>query len=171
MNCHLKRIIKYTILLLIVFLLAIFINSVILINVTVNSGSMVPTVCIGDHAVGFRRLLISQYDRGDIIVFCNEETNDKNYVKRIIGLPGETVELLSGGVYINGKRIQDFIGAGYMSADNYGPVTVPSNSYFVLGDNRNHSEDSRIWSNPFVDRSAIKGILLVTYFPSIKTLY
>jgi signal peptidase I len=86
---------------------------------------------------------------GDIAVFLFPGDNKTEYVKRVIGLPGETVEIRSGKVRINGKTLEEHY-VKEASASDFGPVTVPAGQYFVMGDNRNHTSDSRIWG--FVPR-------------------
>lgn len=170
MNLHAKKVIKYIIWILTILILAFIVNHYLIINVTIGSNSMVPALSIGSRAIGPRAIFFSKFERGDIVVFCNEETDGKDYVKRIIGLPGDTVKLVNGIVYINGEQIQDFIAFGYESSDDFGPITVPPNSYFVMGDNRNHSDDSRTWDNPFLEKSDIKGELSIQLLPSLKIL-
>jgi signal peptidase I len=134
----------------------------------IPSGSMEPTLQIND------RLIIDKlsYDftspqRGDIVVFDPTKTLQQEgfhsaFIKRVIGLPGETVEVQGGRVYINGKPLaEDYIAA---KPDYYwGPVVVPANSYLVLGDNRNDSYDSHYWG--FVPRHDIIGRAIFRFYP------
>ena len=90
----------------------------------------------------------------------------KNYIKRVIGLPGESLEIREGKVYINGKLLNEsyaFHSVEDLSLNYYGPVTISSNSYFMMGDNREHSSDSRVWG--FLERRYIKGKALFIYWP------
>ena len=93
------------------------------------------------------------------------------FIKRIIGMPGETVEIKDGKVYINGSEepLKDSFTPETPVGD-YGPYTVPEDSYFVLGDNRNYSRDSRFWNNPYVAEDKILGKAVLRYFPGIKLL-
>ncbi len=132
------------------------------------SGSMLPTIEISDRVILNRLAYIGDLapQRGDIIVFTSEEESISNddLIKRVIGLPGETVEIQNGLVYIDGESLsEDYIS----EAPNYeyGPVTVPEDSYFLLGDNRNISFDSHLWSNPFILEDEIKGNAVCCYWP------
>ena len=134
----------------------------------IPSGSMLPTLQIND------RLIIDKisYDfrnpkRGDIVVFSPTDTLKKQnfkdaFIKRVIGLPGETVEVKEGRVYVNGQPIQE----KYVEDQpnyRFGPVTVPPNEYLVLGDNRNNSYDSHYWGS--VPRENIIGRAVVRFWP------
>lgn len=90
----------------------------------------------------------------------------KDYIKRVIGLPGEVLEIREGKVYINDKPLNEpyvFHSVEDLSLNHYGPVTVPSDSHFMMGDNREHSSDSRVWG--FLERKYIKGKALFIYWP------
>ena len=138
--------------------------------------SMVPTLKVND------RLLVEkmsyrfrQPKRGDIVVFSSTEELKRqgynyDFIKRVIGLPGETIEVKHGKVYVNQQAIEE----KYILApaiDSYGPVVVPQNEYLVLGDNRNNSSDSRAWG--FVPRSNLIGRASVRFYPfdRIGSLY
>lgn len=135
----------------------------------VPSGSMIPTLQLNDHVVVTKfSYKIQEPKRGDIIVFKyppNEEQGLKEvfYVKRLIGLPGETLEIKDNKVIINGESIEE----DYVSADtnmpDYGPITIPMESYFAMGDNRNHSSDSRIWG--YVPEHDLIGKAQLIYWP------
>lgn len=134
----------------------------------IPSGSMEPTLQVND------RLIIDKisYDftspnRGDIVVFnptntLKAENYHEAFIKRVIGLPGEKVEVKNGFVYINNSPLKE----NYIKARpdyQWGPVTVPANSYLVLGDNRNNSYDSHYWG--FVPRNKIIGRAIFRFFP------
>lgn len=134
----------------------------------IPSGSMLPTLQINDRLIVDKLSYHFQTPhRGDIVVFSPTDTlkqqNFKDaFIKRVIGLPGEKVEVKSGRVYINNKALQE----NYLedSPDyQYGPVTVPPDSYLVLGDNRNNSYDSHYWG--FVPRDRIIGKAVVRFWP------
>jgi signal peptidase I len=127
-------------------------------------------------AAGFERTLLPMRDvrRGDVLVFKFPEEPDRDFIKRVIGLPGETLELRNQTVYINGAPLMEPY-ANYLypsageddpaSADvrrKYGPVTVPPGHYFMMGDNRDDSQDSRYWG--FLPASYIKGRALFIYW-------
>jgi signal peptidase I len=112
--------------------------------------------------------------RGDIVVFKYPDQPDRDFIKRVIGLPGETIELRNKKVYVNGNPLEEpyvhFLEAAHGSSEvtsfdvreRYGPVTVPANQYFVMGDNRDNSQDSRYWG--FLPRHYIKGKALMIYW-------
>ena len=147
----------------------IIINSTILASAHVISGSMEDTVMTHSRVMGLRFIyFFSSPDRNDIILFDAPDGNSEHpYIKRIIGLPNEKLEIIDGKVYINDSFIpleEDFVkGIPY---GNYGPYYVPEDSYFVMGDNRNGSTDSRNWQNSFVPRKNIIARLYLEYFPS-----
>ena len=130
----------------------------------IPSGSMEPTLMIND------RILVAKFlyrfepvARGDVIVFRYPLNPQRDFVKRVLGLPGNRVRLNEGVVYIDDTRVSE---TGYTikpDFGNYGPVTVPPNQYFVLGDNRNNSEDSRFFG--YVPRANIIGRAVFIYWP------
>jgi len=113
----------------------------------------------------------SDPDRFDIILFHppEGEISSYPYVKRIIGLPNEKVEIVDGKVYINdsAKPLDEGFIKG-TAFGSFGPFEVPDNSYFVMGDNRNGSQDSRHWNNSFVPRSSIIAKLYLGFYPSLQ---
>ena len=121
-----------------------------------------------DTAHGVRLFDISDPKRGDIIVFEYPQNPSQDFIKRIIGLPGETVEIRDKVVYIDGEPLEEsytrFVDPRieWGPRDNWGPKQVPEGSYFCLGDNRDESRDSRFWG--FVDRGAIVGKALIFYW-------
>ena len=145
-----------TIILLIVFLIVMFIVKVIIGVNHIVSGSMEPTIMTGDFTISSRQYYKNHpVSRGDIIIF----KMDKDLVtKRVIGLPGETVSFENGSVYINGEQLDE---TAYIPEETKTiclmVFQVPENSYFVLGDNRENSFDSRYWGDPYVNRKAITG--------------
>ena len=153
------------------FAFAFVLNNTVLVNASVVSGSMESTIMTYSRVIGSRlAYAISKPKRFDIIIFKfpDDETSEP-FVKRIIGLPNEKVEIKDGKVYINDSSIpldDSFINE--KTSGNYGPFYVPENSYFVLGDNRNHSFDSKDWVNKFVSKDKILGKVLVEYFPTPK---
>lgn len=108
--------------------------------------------------------------RGDIILLQKDSLTQGYIVKRVIALPGETVEIRGGRVYIDGERIEDpfcVIDPG----DNFGPLLVEEDSWFVLGDNRAESNDSRYWEDPLVHAGEIRGKVAWKIFPAFTNLY
>ena len=141
----------------------------------IPTASMEPTLPVGRHLfcdkLSLKRRAI---ERGDIIVFKPPTGEDEEMVKRVIGLPGESVELRDKKVYIHGKALDEPYtvhkrAEEKLEGDQLGPVQVPAESYFVLGDNRDESNDSSMWKDAegnrlyFVPRKSIKGLVRGIY--------
>lgn len=143
----------------------------------VPSGSMLPTIEAGDYILADKSFVKGRpLARGDIVLFARPDQPQKTYVKRVMGLPGETFEIKGDKVYINGQAIEDPWGK-FVKTDkagdpppnrsNFGPKKIPVDSYIVLGDNRYASLDSRTWpGSPFLARAAITGRALYVYWSS-----
>lgn len=150
---------------------ALVINFFIIVNSTVPTGSMENTIMSGSRMIGFRvAYWFSEPKRGDIIIFRYPDDPSQLFVKRVIGLPGETVEIIDGVTYINGEVLEeDYINENYRYVpkefEDYGPYTVPEESYFMMGDNRGNSKDSRKWNNTYVTKDAIIGKAWLCYWP------
>jgi signal peptidase I len=160
----------------IVFALAftLFINFFIIVNASVPTGSMEGTIRVNDRIVAFRlSYMFGTPERYDIIVFRAPDDGVKN-VKRIIGMPGERVAVIDGVVHINGVAglRDDFVLAGSFGylGPNFPETLVPEGHYFVLGDNRSNSRDSRQWLEPFVEERRIQGRAVFRYFPGFSSL-
>lgn len=180
-----KEIWEYVKLILAVFVIVFVINHVVLINARIPSESMEKTIMTGDRIFGFRLAYGFQIDafgldislkwknpeRYDIVIFKYPDDEKKLFIKRLIALPGETVEIIDGKVYVNGSKTpleDDFIPEEMQGS--FGPYTVPEGCYFMLGDNRNHSKDSRYWENTFVSFDQIVGKAVLRYYPNMKLL-
>ena len=158
---------------LIAVILSFLVTKFVIINAKVPTPSMVNTINVGDRFIGNRlAYLLKEPERYDIVVFKYPDDNKTLFVKRIIGLPGETVEIIDGKVYINGSQepLRDDFLPEPMAKEDYGPYEVPEGHYFMLGDNRNHSEDSRFWENKYVDKKQILGKATFKYFPKFENL-
>ncbi len=175
---------EYAETLVIAIVLALFIRTFVVQAFKIPSGSMIPTLQIGDHILvskfiygirlpftDFVVVPISKPDRGDIIVFRFPKDESKDFIKRVVGVPGDKIELREKVLYVNDvEQSESFTNHGADEApfrivperDNFGPVSVPENAYFVMGDNRDHSLDSRFWG--FVDFSKIKGEAFLIYW-------
>ena len=143
----------------------------VIVNASVPTGSMQDTIGERSRVVAFRlSYVFSEPERYDIVVFRFPDDESLLYVKRIIGLPGETVDIINGKVYINGSSepLNDEFVKGTPFLFNYGPYVVPEGCYFMMGDNRNNSADSRDWRNKFVNRDKILGEVKFCYFPELK---
>jgi signal peptidase I len=165
-------------------LLALFIRTFIVQAFKIPSGSMIPTLQIGDHILvnklsyGIRVPFLEDYvvdfskpKRGDVVVFIFPEDRSKDFIKRVIGVAGDEVQIRGKKVLINGKEIDDphahFEGddpqtAGLSNRDDYGPRTVPENHIFVMGDNRDRSYDSRFWG--YVNLDEVRGKAFLIYW-------
>ena len=152
--------------------LAFLINTFVIVNAEVPTGSMENTIMPGDRLIAFRlSYTFGEPERGDIAVFKYPDDPEVLYVKRVIGLPGETVEVIDGKVYIDGSAsdIADQYVKGAPAGD-FGPYVVPEDSYFMMGDNRNNSLDSRYWTDKFVIKDYMLGKGILRYYPSFKIL-
>ena len=190
---------EYAEALLIAIILAMTIRVFVVQAFKIPSGSMIPTLLIGDHilvsklAYGFQlpkdcefqvsfppvtcysSTIVMDFDppqQGDVIVFRYPEDENKDFIKRVVGVPGDTIHIQNKKVLVNGKPFVDegftqridpgIIDGRINPRDNLGPLTVPPDSYFVMGDNRDQSLDSRFWG--FVRMNKIKGRAFLVYW-------
>lgn len=153
-------------------LIALFLNSCIIANSNVPSGSMENTIMTDDRVIGFRlSYLFAEPERGDIVIFHWPDNEEKYFVKRIIGLPGDTVDIKGSSVYINGSETP--LDEPYLSEEmipENSHYEVPKDCYFMMGDNRNSSLDSRGWEKPFVHKNKIVAKVLFRYYPNFSTI-
>ncbi len=169
---------------IIAILLALFIRTFAVQAFKIPSGSMIPTLLVGDHILVnkfiygvkipfIRKTLIpiSSPQREDVIVFIYPKDKSKDFIKRVIGLPGEEIKIISRKIYINGKLFDDKYGyfsdegkqsTHFLRKTGFGPVIVPENHLLVLGDNRDNSRDSRYWG--FVPLESVKGKAFIIYW-------
>jgi signal peptidase I len=169
---------------IIAIILALVIRTFVVQAFKIPSGSMEDTLAIGDHILvnkfiygtkipltDKRILAIRDPQRGDVIVFEYPEDPSKDFIKRVIGTPGDEIAVRNKKVYVNGKlyenphevhKEKDVIPPEQNPRDFLGPVKVPENSYFVMGDNRDRSYDSRFWG--FVKNPKIKGLAFIKYW-------
>ena len=167
-----KELWEYIKMIIFVVVVVLIVNNFLLINARVPSESMEKTIMTGDRFFGNRlAYLFDDPERFDIVVFKYPDDESQLFVKRVIGLPGETVEIKDGKVYINGSEtpLDDSFTPETPTGD-YGPYVVPEGSYFMLGDNRNHSGDSRFWKQPYVEKEKIVGKAIFRYFQGVKIL-
>ena len=164
-----KEIMSFAFTLLITLGIVLVLKNFIIINAKVPTGSMENTIMPGDNLLGFRlAYLTEEPERGDIIFFYFPDDETQKYVKRIIGLPGETVTILDGKIYINDST--EPLDEPYLKEEwtrGTGPYVfeIPEDSYLCLGDNRNRSADAREWNNPYVAKEKIIAKAIFTYFP------
>jgi len=171
---------------LVAVVLALFVRTFVFQAFKIPTGSMKPNLLVGDHLIvnkfifaptrfAFERALLPMrpIERGDIVVFKFPEEPERDFIKRVIGLPGDTLELRNQTVSINGRALTERYAhylfppaaEGQMNGDlrrKYGPVTVPDGHYFMMGDNRDDSQDSRFWG--FLPQSYVKGRALFIYW-------
>lgn len=168
-----KELLDWVIIFVAAFALAWALTHFVIIKTEIISGSMISTLNIDDRVVGNRLAYVfSKPKRGDIIFFAYPDDESKTYVKRIIGLPGEKVEIIKGKVYINDsdEPLTEPYLLEKMKKEDFGPYNVPDGCYFVMGDNRNISVDSRYWDNKFVTNSEIYGKAWFRYKPNIQLI-
>ena len=167
-----KELWEYIKMIIFVLIFVLVVNNFLIINAKIPSPSMENTIMTGDRIFGNRlAYVLGDPQRFDIVIFRYPDDESQLFIKRIIGLPGETVEITDGKVYIDGSETPlDDSFTPETPTGNYGPYTVPENCYFMLGDNRNNSKDSRFWQNTYVERDAILGKAVLKYFPGIKFL-
>ena len=147
-----------------------FLNKYMIANAQVPTSSMETTVMAGDRILVNRlSYVFGEPKRGDIVTFIYPDEGETLYLKRILGLPGETIEGKDGVIYIDGAPLEkDF--TQEVSDEDFGPYQVPEGTYFMMGDNRNDSWDSRYWEHKFVEKEDIIGKAAVSYFPHPRVL-
>ena len=155
-------------------LLALFCSKVLVVNATIPSGSMENTIQPGDRIIGCRlSYLYQKPKREDVIIFRFPDDETQVYIKRVIGLPGETVQIdEQGKIYINGEVLAEGYGREVIRAELIGlarePIELGEDEYFVLGDNRNNSSDSRTEAVGNIKRSDIIGKAWLRVWPFSK---
>lgn len=179
---HIVR--EYAESIIIAVILALIIRTFVVQAFKIPSGSMEDTLAIGDHILVSKFIYgtkipftdikiapIRQPQRGDVIVFEYPEDPSKDFIKRVIGVPGDVVQEINKNIYVNGKLFKipqevhkepDMIPLAMNPRDNFAPRTVPAGCYFVMGDNRDRSYDSRFWG--FVKSEQIKGLAFIKYW-------
>lgn len=169
MQAFVKEVLSWVMTIAAAVALALFLNHVILINATIPSGSMENTIMEDDRLLGLRLAYRnSEPERGDIIIFKYPDNEEENYIKRIIGLPGDTVDIKNAKIYINGSDTpleEPYLKEEWVIETGPYHFEVPENSYLVLGDNRNNSLDARYWNNTYVSKDKILGKAWFRYFP------
>lgn len=179
-----KRIWEYAKAIITALILAMLIRAYIIQAFKIPSGSMTPTLLIGDHILvnkflygtkipfsGKRVFMFKKPERGDIIVFKCPENPSKDFIKRVVAVEGDVIESKNKMIHVNGSKVNEPYARhtdssmrpmGIEPRDNFGPVIVPKNKYFVMGDNRDQSYDSRYWG--YVDIKDVKGKALILYW-------
>lgn len=170
--------------LVIALILALFIRTFFVQAFKIPTGSMLETLQIGDHILVNKFIYgvkipfiqktiipVKSPKREDIVVFIYPEDRKKDFIKRVMGIAGDVIEIKNKKVYVNGKYLTgnyeqhknyQIIPKSFSNRDNFGPVTVPENKLFVMGDNRDNSHDSRFWG--FVPLKDVKGKAFIIYW-------
>ncbi len=178
---------------MIAIVIALFIRTFIVQAFKIPSGSMLETLQIGDQILvnkfiygvkipftGGKTLIpVKDPERGDIVVFVYPEDHTKDFIKRVVAVAGDTVEIKNKQLYVNDKKVVNepyaehkdnrVIPANFSTRDNMEKKTVPDHKLFVMGDNRDNSHDSRFWG--FVDLNAVKGEAFMIYWSWNKTSF
>lgn len=188
-----KEIFSWIKVIVLAFVVALLLNKFVIVNANVPTGSMESTIQPDDRLIGFRlAYLFGEPQRGDIIIFEYPVSPDEIYIKRIIALPGETMEIKQSKVYINGSETplsEPYLKEEWIVENDGLVLTIPEDHYFVMGDNRNNSLDGRYWATQavmnemastledavekkycFVSKDAILGKAIFRYYPSLSKL-
>ena len=186
-----KEVVSWVRMFVIVIAVVFVLTQFVIINVRIPSGSMENTIMTKDRLIGFRfSYWFDEPQRGDIILFSYPVDEKQTYIKRVIGLPGETVEIRDGKIYIDGSSEpleEDYLKETWTWENDGYTFKVPEGCYFVLGDNRNDSEDGRFWaqialnegkaSTPeeaepysYVKKDEIKGKAIFKYYSKFAIL-
>lgn len=153
-------------------IIALIVTKVVIINAIIPSDSMENTIMIGDRVVANRLAYkFSDVKRGDIVIFPYPDDEEVLYVKRVIGLPGETVDIVNGDIFINGELLEeDYVSSDITDYTRNSTYEVPDGHLFMMGDNRSISKDSRYWHNTFLEVDKIEGKALFRYYPFPKLI-
>lgn len=175
-------VLEYVEAIVIAIILALFIRKFIIQAYKIPSGSMLETLQIGDHILVNKFIFyFNDPERGDIIVFKYPVDKKRDFIKRVIGMPGDSLEIKDKNIFINGELLNEpytifkdktnafrrghpsYLNDPYIrNRDNFGPLIIPEGKYFMMGDNRDFSQDSRYWG--LLDRELIEGKALVIYW-------
>ncbi|SHF02080.1 signal peptidase I . Serine peptidase. MEROPS family S26A [Caldanaerobius fijiensis DSM 17918] len=160
-----KEVLSWVWTIFLAFLIAAFIRTYIFELVDVPTGSMLDTIQLNDKFIVNKFIYrFEPIKRGDIVVFKYPDNPSVNYVKRVIGVGGDVIDIKDGKLYINGElKYEPYIREPMVG--NFGPYKVPKDHFFVMGDNRNDSSDSRYWVHKYVSREAIIGKVVFRILP------
>ncbi|MCE5195399.1 MAG: signal peptidase I [Nitrospiraceae bacterium] len=175
---------EYTEAIITALILALVIRAFVVQAFKIPSGSMIPTLVVGDHILvnkfiygvkapftDYRVLNFKKPEKGDVVVFKYPEDPSRDFIKRIIATEGDVIESRNKKIYINDKPMNEPYAQhtdanlrpiGIEPRDNFGPLIVPKDKFFMMGDNRDQSYDSRYWG--YVDLKDIKGEALILYW-------
>lgn len=171
-----KDVVDFCVPIVIAVVIAMLLKMFVFANAVVPTGSMLNTIQLNDRVIASKLTYdFSDPQRYDVVIFYYPDDENTIYVKRIVGLPGETLWVQDGTVYVqttSGDTIQlddSFVTVEEPTGD-YGPYEIPEDHYFMMGDNRNDSKDSRFWENKYVARDKIIGKVLFRYYPSFSKI-
>ena len=171
---YVKEIFSWVLVFVFAFAVAYLVNHFVIINATVPSGSMENTIMTGDRMIGNRlSYLKNDPKRGDIVIFKFPDNEKRLFVKRVIGLPGEKVVIEDGQIYIynrqdgteDGLYEEDYLKEEWVTNSTGYEFDIPEDGYFMMGDNRNNSNDARLWKNTYVYRDKILAKAAFVYWP------
>lgn len=165
-----RELMEDVIMVLVVLVVVFLIKNFVLINAVIPSGSMENTIMTGDRVFGNRLTYrFGDPERGDIAIFRYPDDESELYIKRVMGRPGDTIEIKDGLLYLNNS--EEPLAEPYLKeipTGDFGPYQVPEGCYFMLGDNRNKSNDSRMWENTYVTRENVLAKAVFRYYPFDK---
>lgn len=168
---------EFLLIMLISYVLALLLTNFIIINGVVPTQSMLPQVEVNNRMLGNRlKYVFSEPERGDVVVFNPPDSPEDLYLKRVIGVPGDVIEIRNGKVWFRNDEQRDWmmLNEPYLAetkdTEGFGPYKVPEDCFFMLGDNRTNSIDARFWSTPYVNKKDILGEAVLIYFPKIKMI-
>lgn len=169
-NKFFKELMSWVMIFVGAFVVAYILSNFVIVNAKVPTGSMISTININDKVIGFRlSYIFSNPERGDIIMFNAPDKENTIYIKRVIGLPGDVIRISNNELYINGElKEESYVKNGWRTNTGDVEYTVPKNEYFVMGDNRDNSSDSRVWGT--IKRDDIIAKAIFRYYPSFKSL-
>lgn len=151
-------------------IISLLLMKFVLVNAYIPSESMENTLNVKDRVIASRiDYYFNDPRRQDVVIFMTDQLADNVIyaTKRVIGLPGDKIDIINGNVYVNGKYLVE----DYALKDDYtGSFTIPNNCYFMLGDNRENSFDSRFWKDPFVQREDIIGKVCFKFYPKLQKI-
>ena len=166
-----KEFMEYLKMIIFVVIVVLIVNNFLLINAKIPSESMEQTIMTGDRVFGNRlAYLFDKPKRFDIVIFKYPDHEKELFIKRIIGMPEKQWKSEMEKSILTGQKNLWMTALHLEPLGDYGPYVVPEDSYFILGDNRNYSKDSRFWNNPYVAEDKILGKAVLRYFPGIKLL-
>ncbi|KAF5084235.1 signal peptidase I [Anaerotignum sp.] len=169
-NTAKREIISWIKTILLAVVLAGAVNTLLIVNAQVPTGSMETTIMTGDRILALRTSYwFDEPERGDVVVFRYPDDPEQKtlFVKRIIGMGGDVVQVENGSVYVNGEALNEPY-LEVVTQGDFGPYEVPEGNYFMMGDNRNKSLDSRFWEHQFVEKNKILGKVVFRYFKGFK---